>query len=468
MPSLVAIVVGIIALGLLIRPLRRPADASGERRVDRRTFLAYAGGTAAAGVLSAVVGQALSRGRNAVSAARAIIKLPKAADPALPIPAGASLDVRGIPPLITPSADFYRIDTALVVPNIDAAAWSLKITGLVEREVTVTFDELIGLPLKESTITLACVLNPIGGGLIGNATWLGYPIRELLRVLAAPLPDADMVLSKSSDGFTVGTPLEALTDGRDALLAIGMNGAPLPFEHGYPVRMVVPGLYGYVSATKWVVELKVTRFDREQAYWTGLGWGERGPIKLSSRIDVPRAARQCAPERSPWAVSRGPSTPGFRPSRCGLTTATWQEATLGAPISADTWRQWAWRWPAKPGRHLLAVRAVDAAGKMQTARVADVLPDGADRVAPGERHRDGERYLIGLPMAPRRYRGPERHRPSPPLTGRCCERTTAHKTARRRSRHAYGTRSRHGLAGQRFEQGPPVLPRQAGAGPRGR
>ena len=376
LPSVVATVVGALVLGLLIRRLRTGAPEHGGRPMDRRTFLAALGGTAVAGILATVAGQALSAGVRAVDSARALFKLPRAAEAAAAIPAGAALDVAGITPLVTPNADFYRIDTALSVPRVDAETWSLKITGLVKREVTVTFDELVGLPLKESTITLACVSNPIGGDLIGNATWLGYPIRDLLA-LAGPMPDADMVLSRSSDGFTAGTPLEALTDGRDALLAIGMNGEPLPLEHGYPVRMVVPGLYGYVSATKWVVELKVTRFDRESAYWTGLGWSERGPIKLSSRIDVPRAGATVQAGLVPvggiaWAQHTGISAVQVR-----VDTGEWQEATLGAPISADTWRQWVWQWPAEPGRHLLSVRAVDAVGKTQTAQVADVLPDGA-------------------------------------------------------------------------------------------
>ena len=178
--------------------------------------------------------------------------------------------------MITPNEYFYRIDTALIVPQVDPADWSLRIHGLVEDEVTITWDELLALPLEESVTTLTCVSNPVGGDLIGNALWLGYPIRELLA-RAKPTKDADMVLSRSIDGFTASTPLEVLTDDRNAILAVGMNGEPLPPEHGFPVRMVVPGLYGYVSATKWVVELEVTRFDQARAYWTDRGWSERGP-----------------------------------------------------------------------------------------------------------------------------------------------------------------------------------------------
>ena len=214
------------------------------------------------------------------------------------MPPSAELDIEGLAPVVTPNAQFYRIDTALAVPAVDPSSWSLRIHGLVDQEVTLTWDELLALPLEESVTTLACVSNEVGGGLIGNAVWLGYPIRELLA-RAAPTADADMVLSRSVDGFTASTPLAVLEDDRNAILAIGMNGDPLPPEHGFPVRMVVPGLYGYVSATKWVVDLEVTRFDAASAYWTDRGWSERGPIKISSRIDVPRSGQ---------SLSAGPIT----------------------------------------------------------------------------------------------------------------------------------------------------------------
>lgn len=376
-PSVVAMVVAVIAVTWLVARLRRgTAPQSDPGAPNRRTFLAYAGGTAAVGIIAAITGQVLSAGARVASTARGIFTLPRPAVAAVPIPATASLGVPGITRLITPNADFYRIDTALLVPRIDPADWSLTVTGLVDREVTISFDELVALPLEESTTTLACVSNEVGGDLIGNATWLGYPIRKLLA-RAGVQPDADMVLSRSSDGFTAGTPIEALTDGRNAVLAVGMNGDPLPFEHGYPVRMVVPGLYGYVSATKWVVELKVSMFDRETAYWTGLGWSARGPIKLSSRLDVPRqgasvAAGTVAIGGVAWAQHTGIAGVQVR-----VDDGEWHDARLGDAISADTWRQWTWAWPAEPGRHTLTVRATDASGKVQTATVADVVPNGA-------------------------------------------------------------------------------------------
>jgi DMSO/TMAO reductase YedYZ molybdopterin-dependent catalytic subunit len=285
--------------------------------------------------------------------------------------------VPGITPLITPNADFYRIDTALSVPRIDPTTWRLKITGMVENEVEIDFAELLALPLEESTTTLACVSNYVGGDLIGNAVWLGYPIRELLK-RAKPARNADMVLSTSQDGFTAGTPIEALTDGRNAILAVGMNGEPLPLEHGYPVRMVVPGLYGYVSATKWVVELKLTRFDQEQGYWTPRGWSELGPVKLSSRIDVPRAGTTVAAGSVVIAGVAWSQHVGVSAVAVQIDDGPWNEATLADAISVDTWRQWAYTWPDAPtGDHSVKIRATDAQGLGQTSVTADVAPDGA-------------------------------------------------------------------------------------------
>ncbi|MBC7441711.1 MAG: molybdopterin-dependent oxidoreductase, partial [Ramlibacter sp.] len=376
MPSVVAMVVAAVVLTLLIAALRGTAAGAPASDPDRRRFLAYAGVSAGLGLLAAFGGQVISAGVRATDAARARFTLPQPAVAASPVPAGASLDIAGLSPLITPNADFYRIDTALQVPRIDPGAWTLKITGMVENEVTLSFAELLALPLEESTTTLTCVSNSVGGNLIGNATWLGYPIRALLAQ-AQPRAGADMVLSRSADGWTASTPLEVLTDDRNAILAVGMNGEPLPLEHGYPVRMVVPGLYGYVSATKWVVELNVTRFDRATAYWTSRGWTDRGPVKLSSRIDVPRQNVE---------VTAGPVTVagvawsqhvGIQAVDVRVDDGGWNAATLADAISADTWRQWTWVWPATAGRHTLTVRATDAAGDVQTSTVRDVVPDGA-------------------------------------------------------------------------------------------
>ncbi|WP_104167216.1 molybdopterin-dependent oxidoreductase [Cryobacterium sp. N22] len=384
-PPVLAMVVAALVLTMLINRLRASGaatavsvtPAAGSRAaLDRRRFLAYTGISAGVGVLAAIGGQLLTAGSRAADAARALFTLPAPHTPGTPIPAGASFDIDGLTPLITPNAEFYRIDTALSVPRIDPSTWTLKITGLVENEVEIDFAELLALPLEESTTTLACVSNYVGGDLIGNAVWLGYPIRELLA-RATPLADADMVLSRSQDGWTASTPLEALTDERNSILAVGMNGEPLPLEHGYPVRMVVPGLYGYVSATKWVTELVVTRFDQESAYWSTRGWSEKGPVKLSSRVDVPREnatvdAGTVTVAGVAWSQHVGVSAVDVQ-----VDDGEWNAATLADAISVDTWRQWRWDWPATGGSHTIRVRATDADGLVQTSKLADVAPDGA-------------------------------------------------------------------------------------------
>ena len=343
---------------------------------SRRAFLLRSAAVAGVAVVVGFGGTLLSGTRNAAIAVREALKLPAAKTKAAPLPAGVQSPVEGVTPFVTPNTDFYRIDTALIVPSIDPEQWSLNIVGMVEREVTITFEELLALPLEESYATLACVSNYVGGGLIGNALWLGYPIRKLLAQ-AGPKAGADMVLSRSVDGFSASTPLSALTDDRNAILAVAMNGEPLPAEHGFPVRMVVPGLYGYVSATKWVAQLKVTTFAKETAYWTDRGWSERGPVKLSSRIDTPRNNASVQTGTVMVAGVAWSQHVGISGVEVRVDNGPWNEATLAEAISADTWRQWSFAWEATRGRHTLTVRATDADGKLQTAKFADVVPDGA-------------------------------------------------------------------------------------------
>ncbi|HBH57528.1 MAG TPA: oxidoreductase, partial [Arthrobacter bacterium] len=291
---LIAALAGALLLGLLIRRLHEglPAGATGAQitragNTGRRTFLQVLATSAAATAVGGVVAAVWRGAAAGISTAREKLQLPAPASEAPAIPAGAEVGLGGMQPVVTPNRDFYRIDTALIVPSIDPESWVLRVTGMVEQEVELNLTELLAKPLIERHVTIACVSNEVGGDLIGNARWLGWPVRELLA-LARPQSGADMVLSQSSDGWTAGTPLEALTDNRDAILAVGMNGEPLPLEHGFPVRMIVPGLYGYVSATKWLTELRVTRFAADEGYWTPRGWSDHGPIKTSSRIDVPR------------------------------------------------------------------------------------------------------------------------------------------------------------------------------------
>jgi DMSO/TMAO reductase YedYZ molybdopterin-dependent catalytic subunit len=292
------------------------------------------------------------------------------------VPPGADLHIEGLTPYVTANEDFYRIDTALQVPVVDPATWSLRITGMVQNPIQINYAELTAKPLVEHMTTLTCVSNEVGGDLAGNALWLGYPVRELLAE-AKPLAGADMVLSKSHDGWTASTPLSALTDPhREALLAIGMNGEPLPIEHGFPVRMVVPGLYGFVSATKWVTSLRVTTYAEEQAYWTPLGWSPKGPIKLASRIDVPRKSTVDAGMVVVAGVAWAQHT-GISAVEVQVDQGAWQPAQLAETVGPDTWRQWKYEWPATSGTHTLTVRATDANGQLQTAQQAPSMPDGA-------------------------------------------------------------------------------------------
>ena len=385
-PTVLGMVLGVVVLRVGVDRLHRWAAAASEgvpefadSSVSRRGFLVMAGVTAAASVVAGVAARAMNAGTTAVNAVREALRLPAPAVAAPPIPAGAELDIEGIAPLVSSNTDFYRIDTALQVPVINADDWTLRITGMVENEIEVTFAELLALPLVETYVTLMCVSNEVGGYLTGNAKWLGYPIRELLA-RAKPTRGADVVLSTSQDGFTATTPLEVLQDtGRNSLLAVGMNGEALPLEHGYPVRMVVPGLYGYVSATKWVVELKVSTFAKESAYWTDRGWAAKGPVKTSSRIDVPSFGDEIEPGTTvaiagvAWAQHVGIERVEVR-----IDTDPWQEATLAEAISADTWRQWFIEWTATSGDHTIEVRATDATGFTQTEKRVDVIPDGAE------------------------------------------------------------------------------------------
>jgi DMSO/TMAO reductase YedYZ molybdopterin-dependent catalytic subunit len=313
----------------------------------------------------------------AVTAIREAITLPAATTVEPPLPAGATLDVEGISPLITPNADFYRIDIALQVPRIDPEEWSLRIHGLVDTEVSFSYRDILAMPLVEHRTTIACVSNEVGGDLIGTAAWLGVPIRDLLTQ-AGIRPEADMILSSGPDGFTAGSPVEFLTDPtREAMLAVGMNGEPLPIEHGFPARLIVPGLYGYVSATKWVRDLKATRFAQEEGYWTPRGWSAQGPIKTQSRIDTPPSGQAHSPGIVPIAGVAWAQHTGITAVEIRVDDGPWLDATLATALSTDTWVQWVYPWQATSGVHTLMVRATDASGYTQTSAVAPPAPDGA-------------------------------------------------------------------------------------------
>jgi DMSO/TMAO reductase YedYZ molybdopterin-dependent catalytic subunit len=350
-----------------------PASAAAYRDdlEGRRAFLLRAGLVVLGSLVVGLGGSLLGRRRRAVEAARARLDLPVSSGT---VPPGAQLD--GLEPWRVASSEFYRIDTAVVVPTVLVDEWRLRIHGMVERELTLDFRDLLDRELTESWVTLCCVSNPVGGDLIGNAWWSGVRVADLLAE-ARPLPGADAVLQRSEDGWTCGTPLGVLTDDRDALLAVAMNGAPLPLEHGFPVRMVVPGLYGYVSATKWLVDLEVSRFDQFDAFWTQRGWAEHGPVRTQSRIDVPRGNhRVMAGAVRVGGVAWAQHT-GIDKVEVRLDGGPWTEVELARVPSTDTWVQWAGTVQAEAGVHELAVRATDRSGYTQTGVRRDVVPDGA-------------------------------------------------------------------------------------------
>ncbi len=342
--------------------------------MDRRHFFRLA----AIGAVVAVAAGAVSRwipstAQVTASRAKAVVPVPSSKQA---VPADVDFGINGLTPYVTPTDAFYRVDTAFVPPNVTAEEWQLKIHGLVDREVSINYPELIARPQIERDITLTCVSNPVGGPLAGNATWIGTRLDTLLKE-AGPNGGADCVLFTSKDGFTQTAPLAALTDGRDAILAVAMNGEVLPIEHGFPVRTVVPGLYGYVSACKWIVDMKVSKFADESAYWTQRGWSDHGPIKTASRIDVPQGfARFPAGDVTvagvAWAQHRG-----IDKVEVQIDDGPWQPAELAGDVSIDTWRQWKFIWKATPGTHTVQSRATDGTGTVQTATVRDVLPNGA-------------------------------------------------------------------------------------------
>ncbi|NRQ48440.1 molybdopterin-dependent oxidoreductase [Aeromicrobium sp. YC3-14] len=363
------VVMGVLEL-LLSAGERKPADLA--RRGFLRTFGIIAVATAVVGVGS----QALAtrrRRRQEIEDVRASLTLPSRRVSA---PAGTDLQVAGQEPWLTSNRDFYRIDTTLSPPLIDPADWTLRIHGMVDREITLTYQDLLDRGLTDAWITICCVSNTVGGDLIGNTVWGGVPIKGILEEVGIQ-SGADALLSTSEDGWTCGTPLAALTDGRDALLALTMNGEPLPVPHGFPVRQVVPGLYGYVSATKWVTDWEVTRFADFQAYWTQRGWGERGPIKTQSRIDVPRNSDSVDVGDVTIAGVAWAQHTGIEKVEVRVDEGEWREATIAESPSVDTWVQWKIDWSAQKGDHVIQVRATDRTGETQTAERADVLPDGA-------------------------------------------------------------------------------------------
>ena len=398
LPSALGAFVAIGALWLLVRLYRRtlsarsgfaapapdpdpapnqdPASDQAPVRADRRRFVVTAAGLAIGSAAAGFGGDLIIARRYNVQAARAAVKIPRPAFPAPAMPPGVHPDVAGLSAFITDNDSFYRVDTALVLPQVRPDTWTLRIHGMVDKPIELSFADLLHQPLHEHDMTVSCVSDPVGGPYVGNARWIGASLPDLLRS-AGVQKGADQLLARSVDGMTIGTPISSVLDGRNGLIAVAMNGEPLPIAHGFPARMLVPGFYGYASACKWVTDLYVTTFAASTAYWVRRGYARVGTMKTQSRIDVPKPfarvpAGPVTVAGIAWATGRGISQVQVR-----VDQGDWHTARLAAQDSPDTWRQWTYDWQATPGNHSLQVRAADSTGQYQAGTRANPYPNGA-------------------------------------------------------------------------------------------
>jgi DMSO/TMAO reductase YedYZ molybdopterin-dependent catalytic subunit len=374
LPALATGAVGVVLLVALLRPGgESPVGVGSSAGASRRAVLAMG---AVGAVALAGAGEWLARVRTGPGS----VTLPAATEAAAALPTGLETEMPGISALQTPIADFYRVDTRLALPTIAVDDWTLTIDGDVARSVSFTYAELLAMPLVEKDITLTCVSNEVGGSYVGAGRWLGVPIKDLLDRAGIDQTGADQLLSTDVDGFTIGTPLEVALDGRDTLVAVGMNGEPLPREHGFPARLVTPGVYGFVGATKWLSRLTLTTYAEDTAYWTDRDWATDAPIKIATRIDTPRPLSKGKAGRTviggvAWAQHRGIGGVEVR-----IDGGAWQPATLGPDVGVDYWRQWYLEWDATPGQHQLAARASTLDGEMQTAVRTTPFPAGSSGI----------------------------------------------------------------------------------------
>ena len=401
--SATATLIGLSAFVFLNNILDQPINTSLEdpknRYADRRQFLSWATGISVAAGAMTGTGRFLLKD-DTIQNIRENIVLPDIEEktgllksdtttPASPTPATTTLpdekdfftfsemnEIEGISPYITSNKDFYRIDTALRVPTIEPADWSLTLDGLVENPYELSYDEILEMDLVKKDVTLTCVSNEIGGPLVGNAVWSGVPLSEIISK-SKPLPEAQQVMCHSVDGFTAGFPIENIFDGRTALLAVGMNGRPLPVIHGFPARLVVAGLYGYVSAVKWIKRIEICTWDGNDGYWIPRGWSKKAPIKISSRIDVPRERKINSGINAVAGVAWAPLS-GVKTVEVSFDSGPWQECNLGVSLSGESWTQWAYKWDAKPGKYTIKVRAIDNNGVIQSSNLASPAPNGAE------------------------------------------------------------------------------------------
>jgi DMSO/TMAO reductase YedYZ molybdopterin-dependent catalytic subunit len=403
LPSLVGGLIGVVALLLLVAPLTgvrtsaptsgtvAPSESmadrlrgvlgSGDRKgveLDRRRFFVTGGVAVGVAVLAGGGGRLLQR-RFDVAEARDSLTLPRPASPAPPLPPGADLakTVRGVTPLVTANRDFYRVDTAITVPQIRPGDYQLSLSGMFDHTRTFTLQDLFGRrDLVERDITLTCVSNEVGGRLAGTARWLGVPLGAFLRENGVR-SDSTQLVCRSVDGMTIGASTKAALDTEDAMLAFGMNGEPLPTEHGFPVRMIIPGLYGYVSACKWLTSIEASTFEAFDPYWVRRGWTAQAPIKVASRIDTPAPLRTFTAGRRPIAGVAWAQTRGIGTVEVQVDDGPWQQAQLSPETDADMWRQWMLPYDFPAGTHTLTVRATAANGEVQTSDRASPFPNGS-------------------------------------------------------------------------------------------
>ena len=400
--SVMATLIGLSAFVFLNNVLDQPASSNFEdpkhRYADRRQFLSWATGISVAAGTMTGAGRFLLKD-DTVQSIREKIVLPTIEEKtSLENSASTSTDlsssvtttlpdetdfltfsemneIKGISPYITPNKDFYRIDTALRVPTIEPAEWSLTLDGLVENPYELSYEEILEMDLTKKDVTLTCVSNEIGGPLVGNAVWTGIPLSEIISK-SKPLPEAQQLMCHSVDGFTAGFPIENIFDGRTALLAVGMNGRPLPVIHGFPARLVVAGLYGYVSAVKWIKRIEICTWDGNDGYWIPRGWSKKAPIKISSRIDVPKERKINSGINAIAGVAWAPLS-GVKTVEVSFDSGPWEECNLGVSLSGESWTQWAYKWDAVPGKYEIKVRAIDNNGVVQSSNIASPAPNGA-------------------------------------------------------------------------------------------
>jgi DMSO/TMAO reductase YedYZ molybdopterin-dependent catalytic subunit len=368
--TLVAGLAVLAAIGTLVYLLR---TASMSVDGGRRAFLRQAGSLLALSGLAAIAGRAIVQAAATTGARNEVTLQPPVTQPT---PLAESVDVAGISPQYMPNDRFYRIDTSLSAPKVNIDNWKLSITGMVDHPLEFTFEELLAMPMVERDVTLSCVSNEVGGTLVGNARWQGVVLPDLLDQ-AGIQAGAAQIVGRSVDGFTVGFPTERAFDGRTAIVAVGMNGEPLPVNHGFPARLVIAGLYGYVSATKWLSEIELTTWDAFDAYWVPRGWAKKAPIKTESRIDVPSSRKKITAGPQPIAGVAWAPTRGVQKVEVQVDDGPWQTARLGADDGSEAWRQWVVDWDATPGAHRLTVRATDGDGVLQTEQRVPPRPDGA-------------------------------------------------------------------------------------------